>query len=68
MFLLAIVPGLDSLKIGCFLKVVAVNKNRPFLPFLSSEWIPLQVLLDWKMGTMVASLRCQRKEKVCALA
>jgi hypothetical protein len=33
-----------------FFKVVAVNKNSFFLPFLSSEWILPQVLPDWKMG------------------
>jgi hypothetical protein len=45
-FLSAIVPDLDFLKIGfrfVFLKSCAVNKNRLFLPFLFSEWIPPQV-------------------------
>ncbi len=39
----AIVPDLDLLKIGSrfiFLKSCAVNKNKLFVPFLSSEWIP----------------------------
>jgi len=32
------------------LKVVALNNNRIFLPFLSFEWIPPQVLPNRKMG------------------
>jgi hypothetical protein len=38
------------IQICFFLKVVAVNDNRIFLPFLSFEWIPPQVLPDQKMG------------------
>ncbi len=51
LFLWAIVPDLDSLKISAiyfFLKSCAVNKNWLFLPFLLSEWIPPQVHPDWK--------------------
>ncbi len=68
------VTNRSKLKIGSrffFVKVVAVNKNRLFLPFLSSDWIPLQVLPDWKMGTMVASFsvwncrRCRRHGRCC---
>ncbi len=65
---------LSSKKVYSSTNSFFVNKNRIFLPFLSSEWIPSQVLPDWKMGTIVASFsvwnrrrrrRCRRSHSRC---